>query len=159
MSRRRELSVPEAALRGAAAGLMGGLAVLAADALAERRVLTSNGSMRAGWSRLARRAARRTGASLGERQQTIAGVAAHLLYSASLGALYGIVQSRLELSSELEAVVDAALLYVGALPARAQRRGPAGRRAPRLRKGIVPLHAHSVFPRAMSSAFRALARV
>ena len=159
MSRRSELTFAEAALRGAAAGLAGGLAVLAAEALAERHVISSNGSTHVGWAHLARRAARRAGASLGGRQQTAAAIAAHLLYSASLGAIYGVVQSRRELSSELEAVLDAVLLYIGALPAKASRGRGVGRRGPRIRKGFVPLHAHSVFPRAMSSAFRALARV
>src|SRR5918912_3366957 len=102
--RRQEIGLAEAALRGAVAGLVGGLAALAADALAERRVLTARGSTRQGWSRLARRVARRTGSSLGERQQVAAGIAAHLFYSASLGALYGVLQYRFELPDEAQAL-------------------------------------------------------
>ncbi|HET8624754.1 MAG TPA: hypothetical protein VFM14_14415 [Gemmatimonadales bacterium] len=110
------------AVLGAAAGVAGGLAMLAADQL-EGRV----GARKAesSWVRAVRDQARRRGHPLpGGRARTLA-AAVNLAYAALLGVVYGIARSRLPRRPAARTALVTALGYAMHLPRRDEPGAPA----------------------------------
>ena len=155
--RTRRLSVGEAALRGAAAGLIGGAVIMAARRLDERRLLTGGAAADIDWERKISRTARTRGIRLSKRQRAVAGVGAHLAYSALLGAVLGVVGSR---STRLADVALGVLTYAESVPRLGLLPEPPTTRAgrPRRRQGVIPLRTDQLYGLATRAALRALTR-
>jgi hypothetical protein len=157
----RQVGVGEAALKGAIAGAVGGLAMIAAEELAERRVLSRTGRARDEWSTIAADLGERAGLRLRGRTRTAAGVGLHVVISAALGAAYGVAMSQGRLKTPLKGLVESALVYGAYL---AERPGPLthgnkGRRLRVQRKGRLPYSAHDLFGAATSQVFNRLLKV
>lgn len=163
--RRRAPRIVDAALAGAAAGLAGGAAVLAVRLLAERGVLALRGTADDDWRDIAASVADRLGLDLSRRQRAVAGATAHLVYSALLGALYGVGARGVALPGPARGMLGEVLTYGARLPAQAvgpllgprrklrrKLRGLAsGRRA-----GLLAVSSDDVYSMATAAAFRAL---
>ncbi|MFL5579149.1 MAG: hypothetical protein ACJ8AO_02165 [Gemmatimonadaceae bacterium] len=162
MARRgRQVGVGESALKGAIAGAVGGLAMIAAEELAERRLLSRTGRARDEWGTLAADVGDRAGIRLRGRTRTAAGAGLHVLVSAALGAAYGLAMSQGRLKTPLKGLVESALVYGAYL---AERPGPLthgnkGRRLRAMRKGRLPVSAHDLFGAATSQVFSRLLKV
>ena len=160
MTRRNDLRPGEAALRGAIAGAVGGAVMLAAERLADYRVVSRHGSAGDAMGNLAALAFRKRGRRLSRRQRTAASVAMHLVYSAAIGAIYGAARSSRPTGPAV-GLLDSALVYAASLAARDVTTGK-GRerlRAGKLsKKGVLPLAAHSLFGMATAEAFELLRR-
>ena len=155
--RKRQLTIGEAALRGAAAGLIGGAVVMAARRLDEKRLLTGGAAADIDWQRTISRTARQRGLRLSTRQRTVAGVGAHLAYSALLGAVLGVVGSR---STRLADVALEVLSYAEAVPRLGFAPEPpvARRGLRRARRGVIPLRTDRLYGLATRAALRALTK-
>src|SRR2546423_15102460 len=107
--RRREPGFLQAALRGAAAGVVGGVAVT----LAERELINRvNGARhRAGWDDAVRHQLQRAGIHVGGRGAIAAGVISQLVYSGALGAAYAVLSETATESRAGRALLDGALVY------------------------------------------------
>jgi hypothetical protein len=107
---------------GAVAGLAGGLAMLVADQL-EGRVGAKKAE--SSWVRTVRREAGRRGRRVaGGRARTIA-AGANLAYAVALGAVYGILRSRLPKRPAARTALVSALGYAMHLPRRDEPGAPA----------------------------------
>lgn len=161
MARRSEIGIGEAAVKGAIAGAVGGLALIAAEELAERSWLSRSGRARDEWGTLATSVGARAGVRLRGRSRSAAGVAMHVLVSAALGAGYGVAMSQGRMRTPLQGLVEAALVYGAYL---AERPGPLtgggtrGRRLRASRTGRIPIGTHDLFGAATARVFRALLR-
>ena len=157
--RRRQRSLLETALRGGAAGVLGGLAI----SLVEREVLApvaGRARHRSAWDDLAARGLSRAGLEIGDGRGRIAmGVGTQLVYAGALGAAYAVLRERARDSRAGRVVLDAALTYASSLvfPERptAARRG----RKSTLRHRIAdPVHPADAFMRVTSMSLAALSR-
>jgi len=160
MAKRGDVGIGEAALKGAIAGAVGGLALIAAEELAERKVLSRSGRARDEWGAIAAKVGDRAGVRIRGRSRTAAGVGMHVLVSAALGAAYGVAMSQGRMKTPLKGLVEAGLVYGAYL---AERPGPLtranrGRRLRAMRKGTLPVSAHDLFGAATSQVFKALIR-
>ena len=106
---------------------------------------------------LAGGASRRAGVRLGERGRTGSGIALHVVYSALLGAAYGVALTRGRLAPPARHFAESGLVYAAYLAAQrgASVRGRLSRRGG-ARTGAIPLDTHELFGMATSRAFRAL---
>jgi hypothetical protein len=157
--RRRQRSLLETALRGGAAGMVGGLAI----SLVEREVLAriaGGAKHRSGWDDLAARGLARVGLEVGEGGSRIAtGVASQLAYAGALGAAYAVLREQARDSRAARILLDGALTYAASLvfpdrPAPARR----GRRLALRRKITDPVNPADAFMRVTSMAIVALSR-
>lgn len=137
MARRpRPRSLLATAGRGAVAGLIGGVALAAADRLVAPRV-TGGAPRGRAWDRQLAKAARDLGVRLPRDRQELAGVATSLAYAALLGAAYAVARDRFGRLPAAAGILDAGLAYGVSLvvPPRARMlrgakaRGLAGRAA------------------------------
>lgn len=153
---RRQRSTMETALRGAAAGVAGGLAVT----LVERELLSrlAGGVVhQSGWDDRAAGALRRVGVRVGARGAIAAGVGSQLLYAGLLGAAYAVAHERTKESRAGRTLVDGAMTYAASLvfPDVPQPKRRGSRRA--LRKKLVrPVNPAATFSRATAMALSAL---
>jgi hypothetical protein len=157
--RRRQRSLLETALRGGAAGVMGGLAI----SLVEREVLARIAGRerhRSAWDDLAARGLSRVGLEIGEGRGRIAtGMATQLVYAGALGAAYAVLRERTRDSRAGRVALDAVLTYASSLvfperPAVSRRR-----RKLTLRRRIAdPVNPADAFMRVTSMSLAALSR-
>ena len=152
-------SMLETALRGGAAGVVGGLAI----SLVEREVLAriAGGTRhRSAWDELAARGLARVGVRVGEGGGRIAaGVTTQLAYAGVLGATYAVLREETRESRAGRILLDASLTYAASLvfpdsPVPARR----GRRLALRRKVVDPVNPADAFVRVTSMALRAMAR-
>ena len=157
--RRTRPAVAEALVKGALAGVVGGAAMLVAETLADRRLLSRSGSARQEWRRLAGNVASRRLRAASRRQKQLAGVGMHLAYSAFLGAIYGVAKGRTNLSGPLQLFLRDGLMYAAYLSTRgfAPRRRPARLARGGTKRGLLPVTADAVFATATAISFKALA--
>ncbi|HJU89291.1 MAG TPA: hypothetical protein VJ672_07865 [Gemmatimonadaceae bacterium] len=158
-----ELDVSQAAFRGAAAGLIGGAAVLLLSMLVRRGVLATEDTTDDEWARLIRTAGRKAGLKLSARQVRAARMTAQLTYSAMVGAAYGIARTRRHLPGPLRAALNSGLVHAASLPVvadlRPKRRTPARKRRRREPKGLaIPVGSAALYGLTTSAAFTALQR-
>jgi hypothetical protein len=154
-----DLALTQAALRGAAAGLLGGAAVLALSWLVQRGVVSTDDTVDDEWERLIRNAARTAGISLTASQGRVARVAAQLTYSALLGAIYGVTRTRRAFPVALRAVLNSGLVHAASVPAVAQAMSGRMPRRKRRQKGLsLPLGTAALYGMTTSAAFSALER-
>lgn len=157
--RRRQRSLLETALRGGAAGVMGGLAI----SLVEREVLArivGGVRHRSAWDDLAARGLSRVGVELGDgRGRIAAGVATQLAYAGALGAAYAVLRERARDSRAGRIMLDAALTYASSLafPER-QTAARRGRKLTLRRRITDPVNPADAFMRVTSLSLAALTR-
>jgi hypothetical protein len=157
--KRRQRSLLETALRGGAAGVVGGLAI----SLVEREVLAviaGRARHRSAWDDLAARGLSRVGLEIGDGGGRIAtGVATQLVYAGALGAAYAVLRERARESRAGRIALDAALTYASSLvfperPSAARR----GRKLALRRRIADPVHPADAFMRVTSLTLAAIAR-
>lgn len=157
--RRRQRSLLETALRGGAAGVLGGLAI----SLVEREVLApiaGRARHRSAWDDLAARGLSRAGVEIGDGRGRIAmGVSTQLVYAGALGAAYAVLRERTRDSRAGRVVLDAALTYASTFvfperPGAARR----GRKSALRRRIADPVHPADAFMRVTAMSLAALSR-
>lgn len=156
--RRQRARVLDTAMRGAAAGVVGGLAV----SLLEREVISRlvGGPLhRTDWDDQASRAMRRIVPRFGPRSRIAIGVGTQLLYAGLLGAGYAVAHERTKESRAGRALLDGAMTYAASLvfpevpqPSRKHVRNAMRRRL------AQPANPAVAFSRVTLMAFGALAR-
>jgi hypothetical protein len=113
-SRKQQKRTLEIALRGAAAGMIGGAIV----SVAQRELLpriAGSARHRAAWDDVSGRGLKRLGVTVHGRQKIAVGVTGQLLYSAALGACYAVAREELRDSRAGSLFVDAALTFAASL--------------------------------------------
>ena len=161
--RDHQLDVSQAALRGAAAGLIGGGTVLLLSWLVRRGVVASEDTIDDEWERMIRKVARRAGLRLSARQIRVARVTAQLTYSTMVGAIYGVARTRRALPTVVRAALNSGLAHAATLPVIAElspKRGrPRRRRRKPSPKGLsLPVGSAALYGMTTSAAFSALQR-
>lgn len=157
--KQRKRSMLETALRGGAAGVVGGLAI----SLVEREVLariTGGARHRSAWDDLAAQGLSRVGLRVGDGGGRIAaGLTTQLAYAGVLGATYAVLREEARESRAGRILLDGALTYAASLvfpdrPAPARRRGRLALR----RKVVDPVNPADAFVRVTSVALRTIGR-
>jgi hypothetical protein len=157
--KQRKRSMLETALRGGAAGVVGGLAI----SLVEREVLariTGGARHRSAWDDLAAQGLSRVGLRVGDGGGRIAaGLTTQLAYAGVLGATYAVLREEARESRAGRILLDGALTYAASLvfpdrPMPARR----GRRLALRRKVVDPVNPADAFVRVTSVALRAIGR-
>src|SRR5215207_5508865 len=154
--RRRQRTLLETALRGGAAGVVGGLAIT----LVEREVLArvmGGARHRSAWDDLAARGLSRFGVELGDGGRIATGVATQVAYAGVLGAAYAVLREQSRESRAGRILLDGALTYAASLvfpdqPQPARR----GRRRALRRKIAQPVNPADVFMRVTGMTLGAL---
>jgi hypothetical protein len=152
-----EMSPALAAARGAAAGLIGGLALIAVDRFVVPRL--GGGSHRErDWDEGVAHTLGRVGVRVRGRQRAVVGVATGLAYAALLGAGYGLARQRLRRTPAARGLLDAGLVFGASLispepPPRSRGVRGASKR-PRLR----PVSSAAIFGTTTAAAYKALSR-
>lgn len=155
---RMESSAIAAAGCGAAAGLIGGLALTALDRLVVPR-LTGGAHRERQWDDAVASTLARVGLEVSGRTRAAAGIATGLAYAALLGAGYGLARQRLRGSPAARGLIDAALVYGASMMSPEPPRVPRGaRRLSKRRAALRRVSSVSVFGRATTAAYRALSR-
>lgn len=157
--KQRKRSMLETALRGGAAGVVGGLAI----SLVEREVLAriaGGARHRSSWDDLAAHGLARVGVRVGDGGSRIAaGLTTQLAYAGVLGATYAVLREEARESRAGRIVLDGALTYAASLvfpdrPAPARR----GRRLALRRKIVDPVNPANAFVRVTAMALGAIGR-
>jgi hypothetical protein len=149
----------ETALRGGAAGVLGGLAI----SLVEREVLAriaGGARHRSAWDDVAARGLARIGLDIGDGGGRIAtGMASQLAYAGVLGATYAVLRERSRTSRAGRILVEGMLTYAASL-AFPDRPKPArrGRRLALRRRLTEPVNPADAFTRVTSMTLGALSR-
>src|SRR5688572_6352083 len=152
---RTQISPAGAAARGAAAGLIGGLALTALDRVIAPRF--GGGQREREWDEGVADTLAHVGVRVAGRERAMAGVATGLVYAAILGAAYGLARQRWRTSPATLGLLDAALVYGASLVSREPRRVTRGRRRPATR-AMRAVGSVSVFGTATAAAYKALSR-
>ena len=149
----------EIALRGGAAGVLGGVAI----SLVERELLAriaGEARHRSAWDELAARGLARVGLDVGNGGRRIAtGLATQLAYAGVLGATYAVLREQARDSRAGRILLEGVLTYAASLafpdrPMTARR----GRRLALRRKLAGPLNPADAFTRVTSMTLAALSR-
>lgn len=161
-SSRSERSIAELAVRGAVAGLAGGVAMVAAERFLFPRLPDRRAPRVLPWDARVGRAAKQVGVRLSPRRRTAVAISTQLAGAALLGAGYYVARERMHTSHAGDELLEAALAFGVSLIApelpkkRRTRRGLRHERVDRpLLAQITP---PAVFGRTASLALRALAR-
>ena len=157
--KQRKRSMLETALRGGAAGVVGGLAI----SLVEREVLAriaGGARHRSSWDDLAAHGLARVGVRVGDGGSRIAaGLTTQLAYAGVLGATYAVLREEARDSRAGRILLDGALTYAASLvfpdrPAPARR----GRRLALRRKIVDPVNPANAFVRVTAMTLGAIGR-
>lgn len=155
--KRRKRSMLETAVRGGAAGVVGGLAI----SLFQRELLAriaGGARHRSAWDDVAARGLSRVGLRVGDGGARIAaGLSTQLAYAGVLGATYAVLHEETRASRAGRVLLDGALTYAASLvfpdrPTPARR----GRRLALRRKIVDPVNPADAFVRVTSLALGAL---
>jgi hypothetical protein len=143
---------------GAAAGLIGGLALTALDRLVVPRLAGATHRERK-WDDVVATTLGRAGLRVSGRTRAAAGIVTGLAYAALLGAGYGLARQRMRGSPAARGLLDAALVYGASLispepPRVGGRRERLSKRSAALRR-VSPVF---VFGQATTAAYKALTR-
>jgi hypothetical protein len=155
------MSVGEAALKGALAGVAGGAAMMLVRPFQAKGLLPASERTEPEWQKVVRSEARRRRIHLTKMQSALLGSAVHLSYSALIGAAYGVMRSRAPIPDAAQGLVTSGLVYAANFPAWGlmPRRGvtpPPSK--PRRRKAVIPVATHAVFGVTTAAAFKVLSR-
>ena len=140
------MGAPEAALWGAVSGVLAGAAMLVVERVGETTDLARGTTAGKRW-------ASRLSSGRRSRRDIALGWATHITYSALLGAVYGVVKSRGELSRPAQTLLSSALAYAAWLP----NRTPVPKRGPRLRK-LAAQRSPTLYSGALAGGFEALSK-
>jgi hypothetical protein len=152
---RNEISPGAAAARGALAGLVGGLTLVAVDRVLSPRL---GGPRRErDWDNQVAGTLRRVGLRVAGRHESAAGIVAGLAYTALLGAAYGLARRQLRRSPATVGMLDAALVYGASLVSREPRRPPRRVRG-RSARAARALSSVALFGTTTAAAYKALSR-
>lgn len=162
MAMRRDggMGLGEAALKGALASVVGGLAMKLVWEAEERALLDAPERLGSPTKQAVTAMAARRGRTLSDRQTTLAATALYLGSMAQWGALYGIVQNRLQPPHQLHGLVLGALVYAanfpgfGVLPKLDVYLPPSGQSKA---QAAIPIGAHVAYGITTAAAYRALA--
>lgn len=163
-SRHSNDSVAELAARGAIAGLVGGLAMVAAERLVLPRLPDRRAPRVRPWEARVGRAARQLGVRLSPGRRTTVAVSTQLAAAALLGAGYYVARERMQPDRAGRQLLEAGLAYgisllAPELPRRRVRRRVRGLRTDvATRRLLSPITPPSIFARTATLALRALAR-
>ena len=161
-SHRSDLSIAQLAVRGAVAGLAGGVAMVAAERLLFPRLPDRRAPRVPPWDARVGRAAKQVGVRLTPRRRTTLAISTQLAGATLLGAGYYVARERLHPSRAGEELLEAALAFGISLIApelpekRRTRRGL--RREQVGRPLLAQITPPAVFGRTATLALRALAR-
>ncbi len=139
------MGAPEAALRGAVSGVLAGAAMLVAEHIGEATDLARGPTVGRRW-------ATRLGQGRSKRSVAV-GWATHIAYSALLGAAYGVVKNRNQLSRPAQQLLGSALAYAAWLPNRTR----APKRGARVKK-LAAQRSPTLFSGALMSGFEAVSK-
>ena len=139
------MGAPEAALRGALSGALAGAAMLVAEQIGEAADLARGPTVGRRW-------ASRLGHGRSGRAVAL-GWATHIAYSALLGAAYGVVRNRNQLSRPAQQLLGSALAYAAWLP----NRSPVPKRGTRVKK-LAAQRSPTLFSGALMSGFEAVSK-
>lgn len=133
--------------------------MLAARAV-EEGALFGRPSPQPEWEEAVRERAAEQGRPLTSSETRAAATAAHLTYAAAIGAVYGLIRSRVSLSTGAEGALLSTLSYVIDFPrwsvvVRRRERSPLEQT---LRRVLLPAGAQGVYGYTTAAVFRALAR-
>lgn len=157
--KRQKRSILETAVRGGAAGVVGGLAI----SLLQRELLahiTGGARHRSAWDDVAASGLSRLGVRVGDGGGRIAvGLTTQLAYAGVLGATYAVLREQARESRAGRVLLDGALTYAASLvfpdrPTPARR----GRRLALRRKIVDPVNPADAFVRVTSMALGAITR-
>ena len=157
--KQRKRSMLETALRGGAAGVVGGLAI----SLVEREVLAriaGGARHRSSWDDLAAHGLARVGVRVGDGGSRIAaGLTTQLAYAGVLGATYAVLREEARESRAGRILLDGVLTYAASLvfpdrPAPDRR----GRRLALRRKIVDPVNPANAFVRVTAMTLGAIGR-
>ena len=157
--KRQKRSMLETALRGGAAGVVGGLAI----SLVQREVLAriAGGTRhRSAWDDVAASGLSRVGVRVGDGGGRIAlGLTTQLAYAGVLGATYAVLREEAREARAGRVLLDGALTYAASLvfpdrPTPARR----GRRLALRRKIVDPVNPADAFVRVTAMTLRAIGR-
>jgi hypothetical protein len=164
-----ELGVRQAALRGAAAGVVGGTAVLLLSWLIHRGFVSAEDTLDEEWERVIRKVARRGHIELSARQLRLARMTAQLTYAALVGAAYGVARTRRALPTPLRAMLNSGLVHAASVPVitglapkggRRRKGQPKRKRSKAAAKGLsLPVGSAALYGLTTSAAFTAFQRV
>lgn len=165
-SRHSNDSVAELAARGAVAGLVGGLAMVAAERLVLPRLPDRRAPRVRPWEARVGRAARQLGVRLSPGRRTTVAVSTQLAAAALLGAGYYVARERMQPDRAGRQLLEAGLAYGISLLApelprtrvRRRRRVRGLRTDVATRRLLSPITPPSIFARTATLALRALAR-
>jgi hypothetical protein len=158
--RQRERRLLKSALRGGAAGLIGGVAI----AVVERELLsriTGGARHRSGWDDVAASGLSRIGLDIGDRGRLVTGVASQILYSGLLGAAYAVLREETRGSRSGRILVEGALTYAASLvfPDRPRPMMRGRRVGLALRRKLAePMNPAAAFSRVTAMTLGAMAR-
>jgi hypothetical protein len=156
--RRGERALLQTALRGGAAGMLGGLAIT----LVEREVLariTGGARHQSAWDDLAANGLSRIGVEVGDRGRIASGVLSQLAYAGALGATYAVLREQTKDSRAGRILLDGALTYAASLVFPDQPRvARRGRKLALRRKIAQPVNPAAAFSRVTAMALGALTR-
>lgn len=156
---RHRTTVGEAALKGAIAGMIGGVAMMMAMKVEKKALLPEGKTMDPPPKKAVETLAEEADVDLEDRQAMMAGMGVHMGYSAMWGALYGVVQDRVHPPSGLHGLLLGGLVYaanfpsfgllpkLGVLPPPSQQP---------MSEAVIPAGAHAVYGLATSAVFEAL---
>jgi hypothetical protein len=155
---RRERRLLQSALRGGAAGLIGGAAI----AVVERELLsrfTGGVRHRSGWDDVAASGLSVIGVEVGDRGRIATGVASQIIYSGLLGAAYAVLREETRESRAGRILLEGALTYAASLvfPDR-PRPASRSRRLALRRKVAEPVKPAAAFSRVTAMTLGALSR-
>ena len=144
--KRKRMGASEAVLRGALSGALAGAAMLLAEHIGQATDLARGPNVGRRW-------ASRLGQGRRARRRVAVGWATHIAYSALIGAAYGVVRSRGQLSRPAQGLVASALAYAAWLP----NRTTAPKRGPRVKK-LAAQRSPMIYSGALISGFETLAK-
>lgn len=158
--RRHSSGVLGAAVRGAIAGVAGGLAMIGArelEQLAVAEPVLEQPRRKPASRRAATRMARTIGVELSTAQGESAGVVLQLATAAAVGAVYGVARSYLPVPRGADAAILGGIVYLanawGVMPAAGLLALPPGQT---LEEALVPVGTHAVFGVATARVFELL---
>ncbi|HVX42120.1 MAG TPA: hypothetical protein VHB25_21345 [Gemmatimonadaceae bacterium] len=151
-------TIAEAAIKGALAGLAGGIALMLAEQLGRRTVLPENSDTTSTAARAVELVASEHETSPSRAVSEALGGTLELTWCAALGAAFGIVHSRLGTPAIVDGLALAALAYtttaspVGVLP----RIGMSPPQAENMEEAAIPIASHVAFGVATAAVFEAV---
>ncbi|HET7321216.1 MAG TPA: hypothetical protein VFI96_01895 [Longimicrobiaceae bacterium] len=149
-------SLATAALKGAAAGVLGGMAMMAAMMMEEKALLPEGSNAKPPPMKVVAKGADVAGVQLSDSELKAAGMTAHLGYSALWGALLGVSREELPLSPGLQGLLLAAVAYgvdfpsFGLLPQLGIERPPSQQS---MEKAAIAPPAHLLFGLTTAAAY------